>query len=203
MNDPTSGHANDERDDECSGATLKKTTCQEKYLHPEQRRARASREKEASLPATKARAATSTSQSSHRSHEKECASATASTATTTVALHPCSKIPRDTSKFDDRGHANVAADAGDEDNAEFPDLSSQVSKAIKAQKRRNAPDGPGQAASPTWHEKMLMYDPISLADLTAWLNTCGLGLVDEDREVGVAFVRDWCEGRGICCFGEK
>lgn len=54
--------------------------------------------------------------------------------------------------------------------------------------------------TPTWHDKILMYDPIELEELTIWLNTEGLGAVGEDREVGPLEVREWCEGRGVCCF---
>lgn len=52
---------------------------------------------------------------------------------------------------------------------------------------------------PTWHEKILQYDPIILDDLTVWLNTQGLNLVDGDREVSPIEVRDWCETNSICC----
>ena len=51
----------------------------------------------------------------------------------------------------------------------------------------------------TWNEKILMYDPIVLEDLAAWLNTVGLGMVGVDEEVGTGTVRAWCEGRSICC----
>ena len=52
---------------------------------------------------------------------------------------------------------------------------------------------------PTWHEKILQYDPIVLDDLTVWLNAQGLSLVNEDREVSPIEVRDWCETNSICC----
>jgi hypothetical protein len=52
---------------------------------------------------------------------------------------------------------------------------------------------------PTWHEKMLLYDPIVLEDLATWLNTKGLALVDEDGEVSALEVKEWCESNGICC----
>ena len=55
----------------------------------------------------------------------------------------------------------------------------------------------------TWHEKILLYDPIVLEDLAAWLNTEGLGRVGVDEEVGPITVRSWCEGRGICCLWRK
>jgi hypothetical protein len=48
-----------------------------------------------------------------------------------------------------------------------------------------------------------MYDPIVLEDFTSWLNVEGLGLIGEDREVGTAAVREWCEGKGICCCWKK
>ena len=51
----------------------------------------------------------------------------------------------------------------------------------------------------TWYEKMLMYDPIVLEDLTVWLNREGLGRVDEDDEVSPEIVKQWCEGQSICC----
>ncbi len=53
--------------------------------------------------------------------------------------------------------------------------------------------------NPTFHQKILMYDPIILEDLTAWLNTEGFKYIGEDREVGPMEVREWCEERGICC----
>lgn len=51
----------------------------------------------------------------------------------------------------------------------------------------------------TWFEKIVLYDPIVLEDLATWLNTEGLGRVGVDEEVGPAVVREWCEGRGVCC----
>ena len=51
----------------------------------------------------------------------------------------------------------------------------------------------------TWYEKMLLYDPIVLEDLAVWLNTEGLGRVDEDDEVSPEIVKEWCEEKSICC----
>ena len=51
----------------------------------------------------------------------------------------------------------------------------------------------------TWYEKILMYDPIVLEDLTVWLNTEGLGRVGEDDEVWPGLVKEWCEERSVCC----
>ena len=82
------------------------------------------------------------------------------------------------------------------------DLGEQITKAVRAQPRRKQSSSPvttGTRKRPTWHEKILMYDPIYLEDFTSWLNTEGLALVDEDREVAIGFVRQWCESKGICC----
>ncbi|KAL5343298.1 Slx4 endonuclease-domain-containing protein [Aspergillus crustosus] len=78
----------------------------------------------------------------------------------------------------------------------LPKLNDQITKAVRAQPRLHTS---GLKRGLTWHEKILMYDPIYLEDFTAWLNTEGLSLVDEDREVGAGVVRDWCESKGICC----
>ena len=51
----------------------------------------------------------------------------------------------------------------------------------------------------TWYEKILMYDPIVLEDLTVWLNTEGLGRVGEDDEVWPGLVKEWGEERSVCC----
>ena len=55
----------------------------------------------------------------------------------------------------------------------------------------------------TWHEKILLYDPIVIEDLTAWLNKEGLSMVGEDDEVSVFLVKEWCEGRSICCIWKE
>ncbi|KAK2810827.1 hypothetical protein FQN50_002650 [Emmonsiellopsis sp. PD_5] len=84
--------------------------------------------------------------------------------------------------------------------ANLPDLSSQITKAVKAQPRLRAFNG---AKRPTWYEKILMYDPIQLEDLATWLNTDGFDRIGEDREVGPGLVREWCESKGVCCVWKK
>ena len=77
-----------------------------------------------------------------------------------------------------------------------PEIQSQITRAIttfQPDPYRN------HQVDPTWHEKILMYDPIVLEDLTTWLNTEGFSKINEDREVGALEVRDWCESRGVCC----
>jgi hypothetical protein len=77
----------------------------------------------------------------------------------------------------------------------LPDLASQITKAVRLQPRSFSVD----CKRPSWHEKILMYDPIILEDFATWLNIEGLGLTHEDREVSAEFVRQWCESNGICC----
>lgn len=80
------------------------------------------------------------------------------------------------------------------------EISAKITQAVRAQPRLSPlSSSRGSRSRPTWHEKILMYDPIVLEDFTAWLNIEGLGLVGEDREVGTASVREWCESKGICC----
>lgn len=59
------------------------------------------------------------------------------------------------------------------------------------------------AKNPTWYEKMLLYDPIVLEDLTVWLNAEGLGRVGEDDEVWPGLVKEWCEERSVCCLWKE
>ncbi|TQB68722.1 5'-flap endonuclease [Monascus purpureus] len=63
---------------------------------------------------------------------------------------------------------------------DLPDLAVQITSAVHAQ-----PLLPVASKRPTWHEKILMYDPIILEDFAAWLNTEGLGRIKEDREVDI------------------
>ncbi|KAK3335163.1 structure-specific endonuclease subunit SLX4 [Cercophora scortea] len=54
-------------------------------------------------------------------------------------------------------------------------------------------------AEPSWHEKMLMYDPVILEDLAAWLNAGQLDRVGFDGEVAPTDVKKWCESQSVCC----
>jgi hypothetical protein len=53
--------------------------------------------------------------------------------------------------------------------------------------------------SPSWHEKILLYDPIILEDLATWLNTGALEKVGWDGEVDPKEVKRWCMEKSICC----
>jgi hypothetical protein len=57
--------------------------------------------------------------------------------------------------------------------------------------------------NPSWHEKILLYDPIILEDLAAWLNTGALEKVGWDGEVDPKEVKRWCMEKSICCLWRK
>lgn len=68
-----------------------------------------------------------------------------------------------------------------------------IAKAIRSAPRTADP------MEPSWHEKILLYDPIVLEDLAAWLNTGELSRVGYDGEVNPNDVKKWCESQSICC----
>lgn len=72
-------------------------------------------------------------------------------------------------------------------------LFSRITEAVTSAPRTTDPE------HPSWHEKMLMYDPIILEDLTAWLNSGQLTRVGYDGEVAPVDVKKWCESRSVCC----
>ena len=72
-------------------------------------------------------------------------------------------------------------------------LFTHITRAIK-----NEPPSKG-TSKPNWHEKILLYDPIILEDLTLWLNTGALEQVGWDGEVDPKEVKKFCESRSICC----
>lgn len=55
----------------------------------------------------------------------------------------------------------------------------------------------------SWYEKILLYDPILLEDLTKWLNEEGLGAVGYDGELMPVQLRAWCLRKGICCLWKE
>ncbi|QUC17402.1 uncharacterized protein UV8b_01643 [Ustilaginoidea virens] len=72
-------------------------------------------------------------------------------------------------------------------------LFSHISEAVTTAPRATDP------ARPSWHEKILLYDPIVLEDLAAWLNSGPLSRVGYDGEVNPVEVKKWCESKSICC----
>ncbi|KUI70652.1 Structure-specific endonuclease subunit SLX4 [Cytospora mali] len=72
-------------------------------------------------------------------------------------------------------------------------LFSHITKAVTSAPRTADPE------NPSWHEKMLMFDPVILEDLTVWLNSGQLTQVGYDGEVVPADVKKWCESKSVCC----
>jgi hypothetical protein len=60
--------------------------------------------------------------------------------------------------------------------AQESELFSHITRAVTSAPRTTDPE------NPSWHEKMLMYDPIILEDLAAWLNSGQLTRVGYDGE---------------------
>ena len=74
---------------------------------------------------------------------------------------------------------------------------SHITKAIRSQPLSTMP------SSVTWQERILMYDPVVLEELTLWLNTQGLGAVGVDYEVDISEVRLWCQQNSVCCLSAQ
>ncbi|RVX72587.1 hypothetical protein B0A52_03983 [Exophiala mesophila] len=109
----------------------------------------------------------------------------------------------DTTSLFTTATAGAVDPSTDSESRPLPDLQSQIRAAIMSSQdpATSKRGGPPPMPTPTWREKILMYDPIVLEDLTAWLNTTGLGAIHEDREVSALEVREWCERNGVCCYG--
>ena len=54
----------------------------------------------------------------------------------------------------------------------------------------------------TWYEKILMYEPIVIEDLTAWLNEASVGEITNNKD-GFKLVKEWCETRSVCCLWKE
>jgi hypothetical protein len=119
---------------------------------------------------------------------------------------------------------NVAIKATD---ANWPAIQTSIFPQI-AETIQAAPIG-NDMTTPSWHEKILLYDPIVLEDLTAWLNQQGLRFeierlkqkpktkgrkkkdappeVDEweavKYELKAWMVQKWCEDNSICCLWKE
>ncbi|KAG6368287.1 hypothetical protein INS49_002492 [Diaporthe citri] len=72
-------------------------------------------------------------------------------------------------------------------------LFSHITRAVTSTPRTTDPE------NPSWHEKMLMYDPVILEDLAAWLNEGQLTRVGYDGEASPMDVKKWCESKSVCC----
>ncbi|KAG6059394.1 hypothetical protein E4U17_006384 [Claviceps sp. LM77 group G4] len=68
-----------------------------------------------------------------------------------------------------------------------------ITRAITTASRTSVP------TEPSWHEKILLYDPIVLEDLTAWLNNGQLTRVGYNKDIRPAQLKNWCDSKSICC----
>lgn len=73
------------------------------------------------------------------------------------------------------------------------DMFVHITKAVISAPRSNDPN------EPSWHEKMLLYDPVVLEELTTWLNEGQLTRVGYDGEVSTTEVKKWCESKSVIC----
>ncbi|KAI0547107.1 hypothetical protein F4679DRAFT_555351 [Xylaria curta] len=73
------------------------------------------------------------------------------------------------------------------------DLFKHITKAVTSAPRSQDP------SKPSWHEKMLLYDPIILEELASWLNGGELTRVGYDGEVSPFDVKKWCESKSVIC----
>jgi Slx4 endonuclease len=73
-------------------------------------------------------------------------------------------------------------------------LFAAITKAI-----RQAPRG--SISGPSWHERMLLFEPVVLEDLTDWLNGAGLRVQRKGgkEELEPWMVRQWCDEQSVCC----
>lgn len=111
--------------------------------------------------------------------------------------------------------------------ADFPSIAPTLFPKITSIVRSTPPSRDHKA--PTWHEKILLYDPIVLEDLTSWLNSQGVrlelsvprpvkgkgkkkaGEVDDEEsvmdlvqeELQPWMVQKWCEEHSICCLWKE
>lgn len=88
--------------------------------------------------------------------------------------------------------ADISLNASVAENDESS-VSGYIAKAIKSAPASKDP------LNPSWHEKILMYDPIIIEELTTWLNSGQLTKVGYDDEVPTGEVKKWCESKSICC----
>ncbi|KAH7368011.1 hypothetical protein B0T11DRAFT_276293 [Plectosphaerella cucumerina] len=94
-----------------------------------------------------------------------------------------------TLSLDDKMEGSLAVGAGHDQSS----LMSCITQAVQSAPPTKDP------AQPSWHEKMLMYEPVILEDLAAWLNTGPLTNEGYDGEVSPGEVKQWCDSKSVCC----
>lgn len=106
------------------------------------------------------------------------------------------------------------------------DVFGNITKTIKKSK---VPSGSSSEGAATWYQKVLLYDPIVVEDLTSWLNAEGLRVdvrkakpkpkakgkkprEEPEHEAEVEVVREplqswmvqkWCQENSVCCYAQE
>ncbi|KAI0186103.1 hypothetical protein EV127DRAFT_439740 [Xylaria flabelliformis] len=89
----------------------------------------------------------------------------------------------------DEGDMSLTLSPTDQETELFKHITTAVTSAPRSQ----------DPSKPSWHEKMLLYDPIILEELTSWLNGGELTRVGYDGEVSPFDVKKWCESKSVIC----
>ncbi|KAI1109894.1 hypothetical protein F5Y14DRAFT_430860 [Nemania sp. NC0429] len=89
----------------------------------------------------------------------------------------------------DEGDMSLALSPTDKQAELFRHITQAVTTAPRSQ----------DPSKPSWHEKMLLYDPIILEELAAWLNSGQLTRIGYDGEVSPFDVKNWCESKSVIC----
>ncbi|KAK8058108.1 nudix family, partial [Apiospora phragmitis] len=97
--------------------------------------------------------------------------------------------PLDLSISEDAADLSLNLSPTEQENSSF----TFITKAVTSAPRSTDPQ------SPSWHELMLMYTPVVLEDLAAWLNAGELTRVGYDGEVSAGQVKQWCESKSVIC----
>ena len=103
--------------------------------------------------------------------------------------------PHASSKAPDAGKSTRGKKKPERTPEQTKQLYQKIAEAVKTSGRA------GDTSS--FYFRILMYDPIILEELMAWLNNKGLESVDvTDQEVSAVDVRAWCDGNGVCLANE-
>lgn len=107
-----------------------------------------------------------------------------------------SKLSKTTAKA-----ARPIKPAGPEWEALRPLLFTKITTAVKGQPPTT------DLKTPSWWEKMLLYDPIVVEDFTRWLTEKGLvddeGLAEHLEMIRPWMVQKWCEDNSVCCLWKE
>ncbi|KAI1496867.1 hypothetical protein F5X99DRAFT_49042 [Biscogniauxia marginata] len=95
--------------------------------------------------------------------------------------------------IEDEGDMSLATAPSDQQAQLFK----HITKAVTSIPRSEDP------LNPSWHEKMLLFDPVILEDLASWLNSGELSRVGYDGEVDPYDVKKWCESKSVICLWKQ